>query len=102
MAKVSTVHPYRGMIDQTASGSTYECVIPISAYHYDNQGSFVYVIEEQSTLLGLQFVVCREAVELLEAGEQYAAVDGNIFPDSEIICYATKSIKKGQSVKPME
>ncbi|MCC8183122.1 MAG: hypothetical protein LIO45_09200, partial [Clostridiales bacterium] len=40
-------------VDVTLSSGRYDLVIPVAAYHEDNDGGFVYVVEEVESVLGL-------------------------------------------------
>ncbi|MCD7857412.1 MAG: biotin/lipoyl-binding protein [Clostridiales bacterium] len=83
----------------TLSSSRYELTIPIGAYHEDNGGGFVYVVEEVESVLGLRYQIRREAVTLLASNSELAAVDGVLSGDSLIVTAATRSVEDGEYVR---
>ncbi len=83
----------------TLSSGRYELTIPIGAYHEDNGGGFVYVVEEVESVLGLRYQIRREAVTLLASNGELAAVDGVLSGDSLIVTAATRSVEDGEYVR---
>lgn len=81
------------------SSGYYEMTVPLSAYHSDNQGGFLYVVQQQESVLGLQYVVRRESVTLLAQDGETAAVSGILSPDSQVVLSASRSIQEGERVR---
>lgn len=81
------------------SSEFYELTVPISAYHNDNQGGFLYVVVEETSVLGLRYVVRREAVTLLANDGTAVAVNGILNEDSNVILAASRSIQEGEQVR---
>lgn len=81
------------------SSSYYERTVPVSAYHNDNGGGFLYVVEQKETVLGLQYVVRRENVNLLASDGEVAAVEGILSNDSQIVRGSGRSIQEGERVR---
>lgn len=81
------------------SSDYYEMTVPLSAYHSDNNGGFLYVAQEQESVLGLQYVVRRENVTLLANDGQTAAVDGILSADSQVVLSSSRSIQEGERVR---
>ncbi|MCC8129572.1 MAG: biotin/lipoyl-binding protein [Clostridiales bacterium] len=85
--------------DVTLSSGRYDLVIPIAAYHEDNDGGFVYVVEEVESVLGLRYQIRRESVTLLASNGEVAAVDGVLGSDSQIVVSSSRSIEDGEYVR---
>lgn len=81
------------------SSEFYELTVPISAYHNDNQGGFLYVVEEETSVLGLRYVVRREAVTLLASDGATVAVNGILDETSNVVLAASRSIQEGEQVR---
>ena len=56
------------------SETEYDCCLPVSALHSDNGGDFVYSVEERNTILGLQNIVRKVYVEVVERNNELAAL----------------------------
>ena len=65
----------------------------------DNSGPFVYVIEERSTVLGLQYVLVRTPVTCLENNGTIAAVSGVFAPSAKVVVSATRTLQEGARVR---
>ncbi|MCD7761026.1 MAG: biotin/lipoyl-binding protein [Clostridiales bacterium] len=85
--------------DVTLSSGRYDLVIPIAAYHEDNDGGFVYVVEEVESVLGLRYQIRRESVTLLASNGEVAAVDGVLGSDSQIVVSSSRSVEDGEYVR---
>ncbi|MCD8342500.1 MAG: biotin/lipoyl-binding protein [Clostridiales bacterium] len=86
----------------TLSSDRYDLTIPIGAYHEDNSGGFVYVVEEVESVLGLRYQIRRESVTLLASNGELAAVDGILSNDSVVVVSASRSVEDGEYVRVSE
>lgn len=86
-------------ISAELSSTTYDMTLPSSALYEDNSGPFVYVIEERSTVLGLQYVLVRTPVTCLENNGTTAAVSGVFAPSAKVVVSATRTLQEGARVR---
>lgn len=56
------------------SQTEHDLCVPTQAVHSDNRGTFVYVLEERETVLGIQNVLMRVPVAVVETGRMLTAV----------------------------
>ncbi len=83
----------------TLSRNNYPYTLPISAVHTDNAGSFVFIVEEHKTTLGLSNVLVRIPVKIEETCETKAAVTGALTSDESVVSTSTKPITQGCKVR---
>ena len=81
------------------SEQTYDLCLPNTAIHQDNQGNFVFLVEEKNTVLGAQSVLTRVAVDVLEVGPSQSAIEGAISPEDSIVVQSTRSLEAGSKVR---
>ncbi len=87
------------MIVERKSGA-YNTCIPIQALHQANGSYFVYVIQEEETILGKQLTARTVSVTVQEQNETYAALDdGCLLSDQKVIQDASKTIDEGSPVR---
>lgn len=83
----------------TISEQAYETCVLSVAVRQDAQGYFLYGVEEQNTILGLQNVVYRIDVTLEETGNAMTAISGVVYAGDTIITYSDKIITAGDRVR---
>ncbi len=93
----------------TASGklllsqTEHDLCVPAQAVHSDNRGTFVYVLEERETVLGIQNVLMRVPVEVVETGRVLTAVSSAMLETtSQAVVSSTKPLSEGASVRVVE
>ena len=93
----------------TASGklllsqTEHDLCVPAQAVHSDNRGTFVYVLEERETVLGIQNVLMRVPVEVVETGRVLTAVSSAMLETtSQVVVSSTKPLSEGASVRVVE
>lgn len=86
-------------VSVTLSSGAYDLTVPLEAYHEDNQGGFVYVLDEVETVLGLRYEVRREGVTLLAQDGTQAAVEGILTPESQIVQSSSRFVEPGAQVR---
>ena len=80
------------------SETEYDCCLPVSALHSDNGGDFVYSVEERNTILGLQNIVRKVYVEVVERNNELAALR-NYTTGAPVVAATTKSLQEGARVR---
>ena len=81
------------------SEQAYDLCLPNTAIHQDNQGNFVFLVEEKNTVLGAQPVLTRVPVNILEVGQSQSAIEGAISPKDSIVVQSTRSLDEGSKVR---
>jgi len=79
--------------------ANYDMSVPISALNSDNSGYFLYVMEERSTILGLQNIVMRVNVTIVASDSDMVSVRGPVTRDSQVIVGSNKAISAGNRVR---
>jgi len=79
--------------------STYDLCVPLSALHSDNAGYYLLVVEQRSTVLGVENVVSRVTVNLVASDSSMAAVRGSVSRNSDIVTGSSKSVTDGDRVR---
>ena len=67
--------------------------------YQDNQGDFVFAVEEKNTVLGTQNVLVRIPVTVLEVGQSQTSIEGAISPEDSIVVQSTRSPEAGSKVR---
>lgn len=75
----------------------YQQCLPSTAIQTDSSGTFVYLMEEQSTLLGQQNVLIRLPVTVQAQGDGMTAVSGSI--SGQVVTGADKPLTEGAWVR---
>ncbi|MEG2022175.1 MAG: hypothetical protein RR087_10395, partial [Oscillospiraceae bacterium] len=81
------------------SKTHHEICLPSTAINQDIKGNFVYIIEDQSTVLGAQNVLVRIAVNVEKRGATQAAVTGALTSKSLVVSGADKPLSNGARVR---
>lgn len=86
-------------VNVTTESSRQDLVLPVSAVHQDNDGDYVLVMEEQSTVLGLQYVLRRVPVSPVAEGDSEIAVSGALDTQMQVVVGSSKSVQAGDKVR---
>jgi len=81
------------------SRSIYDMCIPLSALRSDNTGYFVLLVEQRSSVLGVENVVVQMPVTVLASDSDKASVEGPISRSSQIITGSNKAVTAGDRVR---
>ena len=81
------------------SRANYDHLVPISALRSDNMGYFILVVEQQSTVLGVQNIVIRINVSIVASDNEMASVRGAIHRNSQVIVGSNKAVAPGDLVR---
>lgn len=77
----------------------YQNILPLTAVRQDSKGYYCLGIRTQNSILGEEVKAERIQITLLEKDDNYAAVQGAIHPDTEIITGSNKDILPGDRVR---
>lgn len=80
----------------------YDCLVPNSAVHEDNNGKFVLVCESKSSPLGNRYFAVRYDVEVLAKDDSRTAVKGGLSGYEYVITTSSKPISAGDQVRLSE
>lgn len=83
----------------TLSRTQHELCVPASAVGQDNQGYFVYQLQQQETVLGQQTVLVRTTVAVEERGTDQVAVSGALSASSQVVTGSSKPLSNGDRVR---
>lgn len=84
-------------VELRLNAGQYPQCLPATAIQTDSSGTFVYLMEEQSTLLGRQNVLVRLPVTVEAQGDGMAAVSGSI--SGQVVTGADKPLSAGAWVR---
>ena len=79
--------------------SKHDCVVPNAALYRDAVGSFVYVVETNTTPLGSRSRVRRVDVEELRRDDGYTAVSGELSTQDYVVILSSAPLSDGQAVR---
>lgn len=88
-----------GSITCVETGEKYKTCISPLAIHEENKRYFVYVVKEREGILGMEYYVEEVNVKILDSNDDWAAVEGALDEDSQIIISSTKDISRGDVVR---
>ncbi len=94
-----------GTVGQTASmrfrkrTQNYDVLVPLTALHQDNDGYFVYVVQQESGALGARMSVARADVTILEQDATRAAVQGGVTQRDTIVARSDRDLADGDRVR---
>lgn len=90
-------------MELTKQSEEYSITVPVSAVHTENEKNFVYVMEEEDTVLGGQYVARRMDVTVAEKNGLYAAVsESSLTAESQVITESDQMISAGEKVRLQE
>ena len=85
-------------VNVSFSETEYDCCVPTSALHSDNGGDFVYTTEERDTILGLQNIIHKVYVEVIESNQDLAALR-NYTTGQAVVVSSSKPLREGTHVR---
>lgn len=86
-------------VEIVLSRASYDISVPISALRSDDAGYFVYVVEQRSTVLGVQNVIARANVTVNAYDSNNVSVSGPVWRQSQVITGSNKAISAGDRVR---
>lgn len=85
------------------SGGRYSAVVPVESIvsfsENGNQAQYIFILDEKNTVLGVETVVRRVDVEVIEQNDHYAAVEGPISEEQRIVCSSNRELNEGDRVR---
>lgn len=84
------------------TAKTYEKKIPVSALREDTKGAYCLVMEEERTVLGMEYTARRVNLTVVDKDASYAAVEGSLDRTDFIITGSSKNIAEGDRVRMAE
>lgn len=81
------------------ANSDYDCVVPSSAVYEDNSGTFIYVVEQTSTVLGNKCIVHRVKVTVEATDGARTAISGENIEGAQIVVRSEKPLHDGDRVR---
>ena len=79
--------------------STYDMCVPLSALRSDNTGYYLYIVEQKSTVLGVENVVARVPVTVVASDTESAAIQGPVSRNSQIITSSSKTVAADDRIR---
>ncbi|MDD2214806.1 MAG: hypothetical protein PHR21_09755 [Oscillospiraceae bacterium] len=80
----------------------YPVCVPLSALHNDNNGDFVLMLQESTTVMGTQNKAIRVPVNIKAKNSSLAAVEGSLSTWDSIIVASSKPVAEGDRVRIAE
>ena len=81
------------------ANSDYDCVVPSSAVYEDNSGTFIYVVEQTSTVLGDKCIVHRVKVTVEATDGARTAISGENIEGAQSVVRSEKPLHDGDRVR---
>lgn len=90
----------RGECTVTKESKAYDICVPVSALGQENGKYFVYVVEEQESVLGTELAARKMEVTVLEKNESVAALEDNgLSVQQKIVISTDRVIENGSRVR---
>ncbi len=80
----------------------YSYCIPLGALRENNDGHFVLVLRERDRILGKEQYVVQIPVTLLAVDGSFAAIDGGISEQDEVITSSSRTLSEGDRIRKKE
>ena len=88
-----------GTLTISRTGERQNTCLPVSALRSDNDGDYVFALQEKKTVTGLEFTAKRVDVTILDRDSSLVSVQGGMGRDDKIITSASKPIAEGDRVR---
>jgi len=82
--------------------ANYDVIVPNSAIHTDNNGTFVLLITEKNSPLGTRYAATRVDVTVLASDDTNSGVSGGLTAWDNVITTASKTVQPGDYVRLAE
>ena len=78
----------------------YDTAVPYSAIHSEDDRNYIYVAEQEETILGKEYIARAIEVEILDKNEKYAALSAQAIDlETKIITDSDRYIEAGSRVR---
>jgi multidrug efflux pump subunit AcrA (membrane-fusion protein) len=85
---------------RTVQGDLHSLTVPIDAIHEENNATYIYTLNEKSSILGNEYYAEKIKVQISDKNDTYAAIEsGVISSDTEVIIYSSKELEQGEVVR---
>lgn len=99
LPKETGVPGLSGTLTCVEAGEKYRTCISPLAIHEENKRYFVYVVKEREGILGMEYYVEEVNVKILDQNDDWAAIEGALDDESQIIVSSTKDVSRGDIVR---
>ncbi|MBQ4275068.1 MAG: RND transporter, partial [Lachnospiraceae bacterium] len=82
--------------------SNYDLIVPLAALRGDNDGNFVYILENKATPFGSRYIAKRVDVEVLAKDDKVAAINADLNGWEYVITNSSKDLENKDQVKLAE
>lgn len=90
-------------MELTKESAEYSVTLPLSAIHTENEKNYVYVMAEENTVLGGEYVAQRMDVTVAEKNAMYAALtNSDLTEESQVIVSSDQMLSAGEKVRLQE
>ena len=87
----------------TKQSKRYSVAVPTAALHVEQNGTYVYVVDERDSVLGAELFARKVQVSILEKNSQYAAVaEGLLGGEDQVIVDSDRYVEEGGRVRLAE
>lgn len=90
------------LLTVTKQTETYKNCVPLEAVHSKNGKSYVSILSEKNTILGIQESAEQIEVTIIDKNERYAAVNAEFPEDANVIVTSNKALKDNSRVRRMD
>lgn len=81
----------------------YSCTVPLTAVYQDASKAYVYLVQQEDTILGKQEVARKIEITVLEKNDAYAALEPDVLDSgSRIIADTDRFVESGDRVRTKE
>ena len=80
----------------------YDTCVPLGALHSDGDKYYVYVINENDTILGTETAVDKVQVDILDKNNEQAAIEGSFSWGQQFVLTSSKTLRNGDRVRLVE
>jgi hypothetical protein len=85
---------------RTVQGNLQTLTIPIDAIHEENNATYIYTLNEKSSILGNEYYAEKIKVQISDKNDTYAAIEsGVISSDTNVIIYSSNELEQGEIVR---
>jgi hypothetical protein len=85
---------------RTVQGDLHSLTVPIDAIHEENNATYIYTLNEKSSILGNEYYAEKIKVQISDKNDTYAAIEsGVISSDTDVIIYSSKELEQGEVVR---
>lgn len=81
----------------------YSCTVPLTAVYQDASKAYVYLVQQEDTILGKQEVARKIEITVLEKNDAYAALEPDVLDNgSRIVADTDRFVESGDRVRTKE